>query len=82
MRLTTNCFIMSFSFGLLSAIIKVSATKALSAMRFDPSSYPAVFLVDGSKGQQVDLQIAFVDQDKRILLVGGTSSRRFTCSKI
>src|SRR5690242_15554124 len=36
-KLTTTFIIISFSSGLLSAIISVSATRALSAMRFEPS---------------------------------------------
>jgi len=39
MRFTTTLTIMSFSSGLLSAIINVKATKALSAMRLDPFSW-------------------------------------------
>ncbi len=45
-RLTITLTIMSFSSGLLSAIISVKSTNALSAIRFEPSSrhphYPVV----------------------------------------
>lgn len=37
-KLTTRVVMTSFSCGRLSAIIRVSATKALSARRFEPSA--------------------------------------------
>ncbi len=37
-RFTTTLTITSFSSGLLSAIIRVNATRVLSARRLDPSS--------------------------------------------